>query len=61
MATIEVQENDSARLRRYNQAAILLQRWSTEDTDYDQHVGALLDRELNDTAMQCRNDDEHSA
>jgi hypothetical protein len=61
MATIEVQETDSARLRRYSQAAILLQRWSSEDADYDQQVGALLDRELIDNSMQCRDDDESSA
>jgi hypothetical protein len=61
MATIEIHETDSARLRRYNQAAILLQRWSTEDSDYDQQVGALLDRELVDSPMQCRDDDESSA
>ncbi len=52
MATIESQETDSARLRRYSQAAILLRKWMAEDSDYDQQVGALLERELNNSLMR---------
>ena len=61
MATIESQEFDSARLRRYNQAALLLRKWMAEDSDYDPQVGALLDSELNSSPMQCRDDDEPAA
>jgi hypothetical protein len=61
MATIESQETDTARLRRYNQAALLLRKWMAEDSDYDQQVGAILDRELNSSLMQCRDDDEPAA
>jgi hypothetical protein len=61
MATIESQETDSTRLRRYSQAAILLRKWMAEESDYDQRVGMLLDQELISSPMQCQDDDEPAA
>lgn len=34
------------RAQRYHQAAALLRQWMTEDPEYDERVGALLEREL---------------
>lgn len=58
MATIETQETDSSRARRYGQAALLLRKWMVEDSDYDEQVGTRLDQELGNDIMQCRDDDE---
>jgi hypothetical protein len=61
MATIESKEPDSARLRRYSQAAILLRKWMAEESDYDRRVGTLLDQELITSSMQCQDDDKPAA
>jgi hypothetical protein len=58
MATFASQETDSARLHRYNQAAILLSKWIAEDSDYDERIGELLDQELISSPMQCHDDGE---
>jgi hypothetical protein len=34
------------RAQRYHRAAALLRQWMTEDPEYDERVGALLEQEL---------------
>jgi hypothetical protein len=61
LATVESQETDSARGQRYREAVVLLRKWLGEDSAYDEQVGAILDRQLSDDVMQCREDHEPSA
>lgn len=61
MATIESAETDASRAHRYHLAAVLLHKWQTEDSEYDELVGTILDRELANDVMQCRVDDESTA
>ena len=42
----ETDEEREARLARYRELARLLDQWATEDPEYDERVGALLEEEL---------------
>jgi hypothetical protein len=57
MATVETIKPDRARELRYRKAAELLGRWLSEDTDYDDRVGALLAEELPSDGLRCGDDD----
>jgi hypothetical protein len=57
MATIESQETDASRARRYSQAAMLLDQWMKEDSDFDRLVGTLLGEDVIDDSIRCGNDD----
>ena len=46
MATAETEKTDRARPLRYRKASELMGRWMSEETDYDERVGALLEQEL---------------
>ena len=53
MATVEPEKLDQARQLRYRKAAELMGRWLSEETDYDDRVGALLEEELPANGLRC--------
>jgi hypothetical protein len=57
MATVETEKHDKARQLRYRKAAELMGRWLSEETDYDEKVGALLEEELPSNGMRCGDTD----
>jgi len=38
---------------RYDEAASLLRQWLKEDSDYDERVGAALEKALEDSSARC--------
>jgi len=38
---------------RYHEAASLLRQWLKEDSDYDERVGAALEKALEDSSAGC--------
>jgi hypothetical protein len=42
-------------------AALLLEKWMLEETDYDDRVWPTLEEELNNSGLQCRDTDEPGA
>jgi hypothetical protein len=61
LPNVEIKPDESVRLKRYRQAAALLQKWSREDPDYDERAGSILESELEPGAMRCEEKDEPSA
>ena len=57
MATVETVKPDQARQLRYRKAAELVGRWLSEETDYDDRVGALLEEELPSDGLRCGDND----
>lgn len=57
----DAQAIEANKLRRYRMAAALLRKWMSEDKTYDERVGAALEQELKDSAMQCQEKDEPAA
>ena len=57
MATVETIKPDQARQLRYRKAAELVGRWLSEETDYDDRVGALLEEELPNDGFRCGDSD----
>ena len=57
MATVETEKPDKARQLRYRKAAELMGRWLSEETDYDEIVGALLEEELPSDGLRCGDTD----
>ncbi len=53
MATVETTKADGARALRYRKAAELMGRWLSEETDYDDKVGALLEQEIPSSGFLC--------
>jgi len=53
MATVETTKTDGTRPLRYRKAAELLGRWLSEETNYDDKVGALLEQELLSSGFHC--------
>ena len=53
MATVELTKTDRARSLRYRKAAELLERWLSEESDYDEEVGAMLELALPSNGMRC--------
>ena len=53
-----IEELDAIRRERYRKAAERIQQWSRENREYDERVGELLDRELNDNGLRCEEPDE---
>ena len=51
-------EMDALRRARYRKAAEMIRRWAEEDPAYNERVGRLLEEELNDGGMRCRENDE---
>jgi len=47
--------------RRRKTAAALLEKWMLEDDGYDDRVWPILEEELRDSALRCRETDEPSA
>ena len=41
----------------HRKAAELMERWLSEETDYDEKVGALLEEELPSNGMRCGDTD----
>ena len=61
MATAETAKTDGARPLRYRKAAELMERWLSEETDYDEKVGTLLEQELPSNGFCCGDTDADSA
>jgi hypothetical protein len=61
MATAETEKTDRARPLRYRKASELMGRWMSEDTDYDERVGALLEQELRTNGFRCGDTDTDPA
>jgi len=57
MATAEHSDTDSPRIRRYRKAAELLERWMSEDGNYDEHTWPAVDIALQDSAARCGEQD----
>ena len=51
-------ELDAKRRARYHKAAEMIRQWAEEDPEYNERIGALLDQDLNDGGMRCREADE---
>ena len=51
-------ELDAMRRARYRKAVEMIRRWAKEDPEYNERVGRILDEELNDGGMRCRENDE---
>jgi hypothetical protein len=47
--------------RRHRTAAALLEKWMLEDDGYDERVWPILEDELRDGALRCRETDEPGA
>ena len=54
-------ERDALRRARYRKAAEMIRAWAAEDPEYTERVGALLQEELKDGGMRCRETDEPAA
>ena len=61
MPDIDTKPADLVRSKRYRQAALLLEKWAGEDSQYDERAGSALEQELKDAAMRCEEQDETSA
>jgi len=59
--SIETARSPSNSGRRYAMAALLLEKWMLEETDYDDRVWPTLEEELNNSGLQCRDTDEPGA
>jgi len=46
---------------RYQQAALLLEKWLADESEYDEATWQHLQAELKDAAVQCEAEDENSA
>jgi hypothetical protein len=55
------EELEMIRRERYRKAAELLRQWASEDPEYDERVGALLEIELKDAGLRCEDRDEPAA
>ena len=49
----EVSGGPSNSDRRYAVAALLLEKWMSEDTDYDERVWPMLEEEMGDSCLRC--------
>jgi hypothetical protein len=61
MPETATQADNRVRSTRYRQAALLLDKWASEDPAYDERAGAALDLELNGAAMRCEEKDDSPA
>lgn len=61
MSTLESTKRDRTRPLRYRKAAELMERWLSEETDYDEEVGAMLELELPSNGMRCGDSDADPA
>lgn len=52
---------EANKLRRYRQAAALLRKWIGEQDGYDERTWPALERELKESALRCRENDEPAA
>jgi hypothetical protein len=60
-ASTDVAEAKSNADRRHKTAAALLEKWMLEDDSYDDCVWSVLEQELRDSALRCRETDELGA
>ncbi len=56
----EVEQSISNPSRHYKKAAALLEKWMSEEDSYDEKIWPALERELKDSAVRCRENDESS-
>jgi hypothetical protein len=47
--------------RRHRMAALLLEKWMLEEDGYDERVWPILEQELKDSALRCRDAHELGA
>jgi hypothetical protein len=47
--------------RRYVMAALLLEKWMLEESGYDDRVWPIVEKELQDAVLRCRDVDEPRA
>jgi len=52
------EELEAIRRERYRKAAELLRKWTTEDPEYDERVGEVLEMELKNASLRCEDRDE---
>jgi len=60
-ATTEIVDFRSDSDRGYAAAAALLEKWLIEQDGYDDRVWPVLEQELNDVALKCRDANEVGA